>query len=233
MTMPVIQTTYIISTNNTFRNRFKLTHFEPSSSLNNWIATTHSFDAIDKPVIGNLGLASGGYGACFGAHDTTLGAWRDCWINPGATTYTGALNATAFNYPSDRRIKKEISYLDASKSIKFVKGLKPAKFKKCVDDRIEFLKNEGEKFELGFIAQDIQEIAETESQKMIITTETYLEKERLTIKPFYILAELVNANKEMIDKIERLETENKTLLEKLEAMELKIKKLVNILGINI
>ena len=81
------------------------------------------------------------------------------------------------------------------------------------------MKNEGEKFELGFIAQDIQEIAETESQKMIVTTETYLEKERLTIKPFYILAELVNANKEMIDKIERLEAENKTLLERISKIE--------------
>jgi hypothetical protein len=212
MTMPVIQTTYIKCTNNTFRNFFKFTHFEPSPpTFSNWISAEFAYDAIDKPIIGNLGLAVGGYGPCFGAHDTTLGAWRDCWINPFATTYTGNLNATAFNYPSDRRIKKEISYLDASKSIKFVKGLKPAKFKKCVDDRIEFLKNEGEKFELGFIAQDIQEIAETESQKMIITTETYLEKERLTIKPFYILAELVNANKEMIDKIETLESDN-TLL---------------------
>ena len=220
MTMPVIQTTYIKCTNNTFRNFFKFTHFEPSHpTFSIWISAEFSYDGVDKPVIGNLGLAVPGYGSCFGSHDTTLGAWRDCWINPFATTYTGALNATSFNYPSDRRIKKEISYLDASKSIKFVKGLKPAKFKKCVDDRIEFLKNEGEKFELGFIAQDIQEIAETESQKMIITTETYLEKERLTIKPFYILAELVNANKEMIDKIERLEQENKTLLERLSKIE--------------
>ena len=204
--------------NTTVANLFRFTHIEPSPAINIWISAEFSYDAIDKPVIGNLGLATGGYGACVGGHNTSLSAWTDFWVNPGATTYTGALNATAFNYPSDRRIKKEISYLDASKSIKFVKGLKPARFKKCVDDRIEFLKNEGEKFELGFIAQDIQEIAETESQKMIITTETYLEKERLTIKPFYILAELVNANKEMIDKIERLETENKLLLERINAM---------------
>ena len=216
----------IQTTNTTLANRFLFTHIEPAPAINIWISAEFSYDAIDKPVIGNLGLATGGYGACVGGHNTSLSAWTDFWVNPGATTYTGALNATSFNYPSDRRIKKEISYLDASKSIKFVKGLKPAKFKKCVDDRIEFLKNEGEKFELGFIAQDIQEIAETESQKMIITTETYLEKERLTIKPFYILAELVNANKEMIDKIEKLETdntllkqENKTLLERLSKIE--------------
>ena len=234
-TMARIQTT-----STTLANRFHYTHIEPTPAINNWISAEFSYDGIDKPIIGNLGLAVPGYGPCVGGHNTTLSAWTDFWVNPAGTTFTGNLNATSFNYPSDRRIKKEISYLDASKSIKFVRGLKPAKFKKCVDDRIEFLKNEGEKWELGFIAQDIQEIAETESQKMIITTETYLEKERLTIKPFYILSELVNANKEMIDKIEKLETdntllkqENKTLLERLEAMELKIKKLVNILGISI
>ena len=219
--------------NDSNRNFLKFSHFEQTPSLSNWIASEFNYDNIDKVVIGNLGLAVPGYGPTIGGHNSGLTAWTDFWVNPGATTYTNILVANQFNYPSDRRIKKEISYLDASKSIKFVKGLKPAKFKKCVDDRIEFLKNEGEKWELGFIAQDIQEIAETESQKMIVSTETYLEKERLTIKPFYIIAELVNANKEMIDKIERLESENKTLLERLEAMELKMKKLVNILGINI
>ena len=60
---------------------------------------------------------------------------------------------------------------------------------------------------------------------MIVTTETYLEKERLTIKPFYILAELVNANKEMINKIETLEAENKTLLERVEIIEKLMKKI--------
>ena len=201
------------------RNNLRYTHFEPTTSINNWISCEFSYDGVDKPVIGNLGLAVPGYGACFGGHNSALNAWVDCWINPGATTYTGNLNATAFNYPSDRRIKTDISYLDASKSIKFVKGLKPAKFKKCVDDRIEFLKKEAENFELGFIAQDIQEISETESQKMIVTTETYMNKERLTIKPFYIIAELVNANKEMINKIEQLETDNKLLQDKIEQLQ--------------
>ena len=64
----------------------------------------------------------------------------------------------------------------------------------------------------GFIADEILEIAQTEAQKSLITTfkhAGYDDCKQLAI--LNIIPEIVQANKEMIDKIERLEQDN-TLL---------------------
>jgi hypothetical protein len=46
----------LLATNTTFRNSLRFTHFEPSPAINNWISAEFSYDAIDKPITGNLGL---------------------------------------------------------------------------------------------------------------------------------------------------------------------------------
>jgi hypothetical protein len=59
---------------------------------------------------------------------------------------TGYLGASAWVYSSDRRLKQNISYLDGSCDLDKIMLLKPARF-----DYIS-----GEKNQLGFIAQDVQ-----------------------------------------------------------------------------
>jgi hypothetical protein len=59
---------------------------------------------------------------------------------------TGYLGAAAWVYSSDRRLKQNISYLDGSSDLDKIMMLKPARF-----DYIS-----GEKNQLGFIAQDVQ-----------------------------------------------------------------------------
>jgi hypothetical protein len=215
--------------NNFNRNFLKFSHFEQTPSLNTWIASEFSSDGIDKVVIGNLGLAVGGRRACIGAHDTTLGAWREMDLNPGSLTVSGSLTVVGvFTDLSDKRIKTDIQYLDAGKSIDFIKRLKPCIFRRCEDESNLYGKDEKQperKIRHGFIADEILDIAETEAQKSLITTfkhAGYDDCKQLAI--LNIIPEIVQANKEMIDKIEKLEIQNKTLLERLEAIEYKIKR---------
>ena len=123
ITIDVVNTTNLIVNNNATRNTLKFSHFEPSPpTFNTWISAEFSYDGIDKPVIGNLGLAAPGFGACIGGHNSGLTAWSDFWVNPGANTYIANLIVTnSFTPPSDRRLKTDISYLDAGKSINFIK----------------------------------------------------------------------------------------------------------------
>jgi hypothetical protein len=88
----------------TTRNSLRFTHFEQSPSINTWIASEFSYDAIDKVVIGNLGLSVPGRRACIGAHDTTLGAWRELDLNPYDLTVSGSLTVIGvFTNLSDKK----------------------------------------------------------------------------------------------------------------------------------
>ena len=211
------------------RNEINFTAFRKTNGINNWITDTHGDDGKSKVVIGNLGDAIGGDMPCVGGHSSALGAWTDMWINPVSSTYFGNVIVNgSFSNPSDRRIKTDISYLDAGKSINFIKKLKPCIFRRC--DKIDdpYLKEDEEqpvrRLEHGFIAQDIEEVAETEAQKLIVNIEQYKGEERKTITLLSLIPEIVQGMKELIDKNERLETENKTLLKRIEAIELKLLK---------
>lgn len=70
--------------------------------------------------------------------------------NPGAYKLyingSGFLNAAAWAYSSDKRLKENIVYIDSGLNI--IRQLKPARF--------DFIK--GEKKQVGFIAQDVREV---------------------------------------------------------------------------
>ena len=213
-----------LATNTTFRNSMRFTHFEQTPAISAWISAEFSYDAIDKVVIGNLGLAVPGRRACIGAHDTTLGAWRELDLNPGSLTVSGSLTVIGvFTNLSDKRIKTDIQYLDANKSFNFIKRLKPCIYRRCEDINDPYMKNEDQpkrKLQLGFIADEILDIAETEAQKSLITTFKYAGYDDCKqLAMIQLIPEIVQANKEMIDKIEKLETENKLLQERINAIQ--------------
>jgi hypothetical protein len=216
-----------LATNTTFRNSLRFTHFEPTPAINNWISAEFSYDAIDKPIVGNLGLVVGGYGPTFGGHNTTLTGWATCWVNPFSLTICNDLTVNGtFTPPSDRRLKDEIRYLDAGKSIDFIKRLKPCIYRRCDPINDPYVKNEDQprrKLQHGFIADEVEQVAQTEAQRNLVDTfefNGYKDCRKLAI--LNLIPEIVQANKEMIDKIERLETENKLLQERL----LKIENLI-------
>ena len=222
----------ITISNTTTPNYLNFTEFTKISYINSWIATTHGSGAVsngldgDKIVIGNLYPANPAYGATIGSHNYALNAWRDLYVNLGGTTIMPTLIVTvSFTPPSDRRLKGEIRYLDSGKSIDFIKRLKPCIYKRVDKRNIPDFKEPEPKLQHGFIADEIEEIAQTEAQKNLVDTfefNGYKDCRKLAI--LNLIPEIVQANKEMIYKIERLETENKTLLERLEAIEYKIKR---------
>lgn len=147
--------------------------------------------------------------------------------------------ANALGTTSDLRTKKNIRAIDIEKSKQFILSITPSIFQHKDGDV-------NDTDVIGFIAQDILLNAKTEAQKNIVSNwrpyeEAMAKKEEpkdmLGVCATLIIPELVGTiqllNKQMIDTIEKLETENKTLLERLEAIELKMKKLMNTLGINI
>lgn len=225
----------IVCTNSGLINRFRLSHFEPTNAINNWIATSHSYDGVDKPVIGNLGLAVGGFGTCIGGHNSSLSAWTDFWVNPGATTYINSLVVTgSFTPPSDRRLKSDISYLDAGKSINFIKRLKPCIYKRIDKPELPNYTHPEQKLQHGFIADEIEEVAETEAQKALVGRMKFAGYDDCkNLAVLNLIPEMVQGMKELIDKNEKLETENKILIERLDAIELKMKKITQLVGINV
>jgi hypothetical protein len=225
----LIMTQGTITINNiTDRNELNFTEFEPSPLINSWIATTHSDGTLsngldgDKVVIGNIYIPSGGeYGATIGAHNYALNEWRTLYVNLGGITIMPSLIVTVnFSPPSDRRLKTDIQYLDSGKSIDFIKRLKPCIYKRVDKRNIINFQEPEPKLQHGFIADEIEEIAQTKAQKNLVDTfefNGYKDCRKLAI--LNLIPEIVQANKEMIDKIERLETENKTLLERLSKIE--------------
>jgi len=218
-------------------NELKFTQFQRSPPINSWIATTMSNGVVsagidgDKVVIGNIYPADPSYGATIGAHNNNLTAWKDLYVNLGGTTIMPTLIVTvSFTPPSDRRLKDDIRYLDSGKSIDFIKRLKPCIYKRIDRRNLPNFKEPDAKIQHGFIADEIEEIAQTEAQKNLVDTfefNGYKDCRKLAI--LNLIPEIVQANKEMIDKIERLETENKTLLERLSAIEKKLLRNINIL----
>jgi hypothetical protein len=214
------------------RNQLSFTEFGVTPSLNQWISTTHSLNSTDsgkrgdKVVIGNIYDVNPSYGATIGSHNSALNGWRDLYVNLGGYTIMPSLIVTVnFSPPSDRRLKDEIRYLDSGKSIDFIKRLKPCIYKRVDKRNIPDFKEPEAKLQHGFIADEIEAIAQTEAQKNLVDTfefNGYKDCRKLSI--LNLIPEIVQANKEMIDKIERLETENRLLLERLEAIEKLLKK---------
>jgi hypothetical protein len=224
----LLMTQGTITINNiTDRNELNFTEFENSPLLNAWIATTHSNGTLsndldgDKVVIGNIYPASASYGATIGAHNYALNAWKTLYVNLGGYTIMPSLIVTVnFSPPSDRRLKTDIQYLDSGKSIDFIKRLKPCIYKRVDKRNIINFQEPEPKLQHGFIADEIEEIAQTKAQKNFVDTfefNGYKDCRKLAI--LNLIPEIVQASKEMIDKIERLETENKTLLERLSKIE--------------
>jgi hypothetical protein len=238
----LIMTQGTITINNiTDRNELNFTEFEPSPLINSWIATTHSDGTLsndldgDKVVIGNIYIPTGGaYGATIGAHNYALNEWRTLYVNLGGITIMPTLIVTvSFTDLSDRRLKDEIRYLDSGKSIDFIKRLKPCIYKRVDKRNIVNFQEPEPKLRHGFIANEIEEIAVTEAQKNLVdTTEYNGYKDCKKLAILNLIPEIVQANKEMIYKIERLETENKLLLERINAMtnvEERLLKIENII----
>ncbi|MCJ7721627.1 tail fiber domain-containing protein [Candidatus Bathyarchaeota archaeon] len=197
----------------------KTSEFSVIPAFNNWIASTHSVGAInngligDKIVIGNIYPADPNYGATIGAHNYALNQWRTLYVNLGGTTIMPTLIVSvSFTPPSDRRLKDDIRYLDSGKSIDFIKKLKPCIYRRVDKRNIPNFQEPEPKLQHGFIADEIEEIAVTEAQKNLVDTfefNGYKDCRKLAI--LNLIPEIVQANKEMIDKIETLEADN-TLL---------------------
>jgi hypothetical protein len=212
--------------NTTQRNQLNFTEFGVTPSINQWISTTHGLNSTsngldgDKIVIGNIYNVNPSYGATIGAHNSALNAWRTLYVNLGGTTIMPTLIVSvSFTPPSDRRLKDEIRYLDSGKSIDFIKRLKPCIYKRVDRRNIPNFIEPEPKLQHGFIADEIEEIAVTEAQRNLVDTfefNGYKDCRKLAI--LNLIPEIVQANKEMIDKIERLEQENKLLLERINAM---------------
>jgi hypothetical protein len=98
----------------------------------------------------------------------------------------GYLNSSAWSYGSDRRIKENINYI--AKGLDKVLNLKPAKF-----DYINGTKNN-----IGWIAQDIQEVI---PEAVTVLSET---NDQLTLKSDFIIPYLVKAIQEQQSQIEEL-----------------------------
>jgi hypothetical protein len=92
----------------------------------------------------------------------------------------GYLAASAWAYGSDRRLKENISYIPSATGLDKILQLKPAKF-----DYIN-----GQKGQLGFIAQDIQEVI---PEAISVDEKTGM----LGLKTDFIIPYLVNAIKEL------------------------------------
>jgi hypothetical protein len=98
----------------------------------------------------------------------------------------GFLNSAAWSYGSDRRIKENINYI--AKGLDKVLNLKPAKF-----DYINGTKNN-----IGWIAQDIQEVI---PEAVTVLSET---NDQLTLKSDFIIPYLVKAIQEQQAQINEL-----------------------------
>jgi hypothetical protein len=108
----------------------------------------------------------------------------------------GFLKAAAWAYGSDRRIKENINYIQTG--LDKILALKPATF-----DYIDGVKNN-----IGWIAQDVQEII-PEAVNTISET-----NDQLTLKSDYIVPYLVKAVQEQQSQIEQLKLQIQTLLNK-------------------
>ena len=108
---------------------------------------------------------------------------------------------------SDKRIKKNIRYLDVDKSYNFIKKLKP-----CVFNHIN-----KEQDVLGFVAQDVLSACETEGQHLIVNGGKYYldykathdgkePDERLGVSQTAMIPELICAFQSAIKDIDELKT---------------------------
>jgi hypothetical protein len=98
----------------------------------------------------------------------------------------GFLNSSAWSYGSDRRIKENINYIETG--LDKVLALKPATF-----DYIEGLKNN-----VGWIAQDVQEVI---PEAVSVISE---DNDQLTLKSDFILPYLVKAIQELKAELDEL-----------------------------
>jgi hypothetical protein len=116
----------------------------------------------------------------------------------GNITCTG--DFAAFTSISDKRLKTNIIKLDSS--IDIIKNLNPVKFNWKYNDFI--IDNKQGKEDVGFIAQEIEEIIPlaTGEYKVINSEETYK-----NIKYERIIPYLVKSIQELIDKVDKLEQE--------------------------
>jgi hypothetical protein len=101
----------------------------------------------------------------------------------------GFLNSSAWSYGSDRRIKENINYIETG--LDKVLALKPATF-----DYIEGLKNN-----IGWIAQDVQEVI---PEAVSVSNE---ETGMLALKTDFLVPYLVKAIQELKAEIEALKAQ--------------------------
>jgi hypothetical protein len=105
----------------------------------------------------------------------------------------GFLNSSAWSYGSDIRLKENIEYIETG--IDKILALKPTKFD---------YKN-GVKNNIGWIAQDVQEVI---PEAVGVISE---DNDQLTLKSDFIIPYLVKAIQELSAKVETLEAEIQTL----------------------
>lgn len=125
------------------------------------------------------------------------GATNNFWIRDDGAGY---LRAAAWTYGSDRRLKEDISYFDTG--LDKILVLKPARFNLI----------NGEKNQVGFVAQDVEGV---------IPEAVTLDKDSkmLGLKTDFIVPYLVNSVKELHQLVQELKEENKTLKARLGVLE--------------
>jgi hypothetical protein len=150
---------------------------------NNFVASGYS--AFGRSVDGSYRVIIQGQGttsSTFGISATDSGGNQNFWVRDDGAGY---LRASAWTYGSDKRIKENISYIESG--IDKVMKLKPATF-----DYIDGAKNN-----IGWIAQDIQEVI-PEAVSIVNA------KGQLGLKSEFIVPYLVKAIQELKTELDTL-----------------------------
>ena len=129
-------------------------------------------------------------------------------VRIGNASVTVIEGQVAYTFPSDSRLKTDITNIDAG--LEFIKKLKPVSYrmKNSTDSRANW----------GFIAQDIEELVGTKNMVLTIGEDS---ERTLGLRYSDFVAPLVKAVQEQQTQIEDLKTEN--AVTKAELAQLKMK----------
>lgn len=150
----------------------------------------------------------------FGIGGWSASAWRWYVYMPnGDMTSAGSVTATAFYYSSDRKLKKNIESVNVNESLDIIKALNP----------VHFTWKDSEKFDTGFIAQEVQSVLPEAVEENVKLNGKNPENDEtyLTLKTSAIIAHLtkvVQTQQKLIENLsDKLDENNRriSILEKL------------------
>lgn len=181
-----------------------------SLSLTSGAGTVSATGTISTTA-GDITTSTGSISTTDGTISTTNGniTASNGEISAGTITSSGNSNAVAFLYTSDKRLKKQIKDIHGQEALRLIRELQGVHFN---------WKKDGKK-DIGFIAQEVQEVVPELVQKVHKG-----ENSHLAVQYGNIVAIAVEALKEQDRKIERLETENKEIKKKLDLILRKLEQ---------